>query len=372
MDPGHQRQSSVLSGAPRGPQRTATRIAVVACLGLAVVSALQLWVARRAAEEPTSAASVLLYGAVAWLPWAVVAPLILAMGRRFDFGPGRRLASLAAHAPVFLLCHVPAATGLVLVAMRLFGTMGREVTRAEIMGQVFAGTRLQLGLLVYAGIVGLGHAVATWEALRARELQAARLEGQATRARLEALAARLQPHFLFNTLAAIGALIEEDPAKARTMLTLLGDLLREVIPAADEGDIPLREELALLERYLAIEQLRFADRLRVAIEAAPDTLAFRVPRLLLQPLAENAIRHGLAPRIAGGTLRVRTCRDAGRLLLAVENDGQPLPTAVPEGVGLATTRERLATRQPAGTLSLTQRGALVVAEVTLPDPSPAS
>jgi len=345
---------------------------VVACTGLAVVSALQLWVARRAAEEPTSAASVLLYGAVAWLPWALVAPLILAMGRRFDFRPGQRLASIAAHTPLFLLCHVPVATGLVLVAIRLFGTMGREVTRAEILGQVFAGTRTQLGLLVYAGIVGLGHAVATWEALRARELQAARLEGQATRARLEALSARLQPHFLFNTLAAIGALIDEDPARARTMLARLGDLLRDVIPAADEGDVPLREELALLERYLAIEQVRFADRLRVTIDATPDTLALRVPRLLLQPLAENALRHGLAPRSTGGTLRVCAYRDTGRLVLAVENDGHPLPAALEEGVGLATTRERLATRQPAGTLRLTQRDARVVAEVTLPDalPSP--
>lgn len=369
MDRRHPSQPLAVRLAAAGPARAATLIVVALCAGLAVVSALQLYVARLASDEPTRLADALLYGLAAWIPWAAAAPLVLAAGRRFAFGPGGRLASLAAHLGLFALCYVPFTTGLVYLSLALFGN-GERLTREQLISTVFAGSRTQLGVLLYLGLLGLGAAARTWFALRDRELQASRLEAQAARARLEALASRLQPHFLFNTLHAIGVLVEEDPARARAMITRLGDLLRDLIGGATEGEVPLREELELLRRYLAIEQVRFADRLRVEVTADPTTLDLPVPRLLLQPLAENALRHGLAPRAAPGTLTVRATRDAGGLEVVVANDGVPLAPHRPDGVGLATTRERLATRVPPGSLTLAQCGALVEARVRLPAVAP--
>ncbi|MBK7594121.1 MAG: histidine kinase [Gemmatimonadetes bacterium] len=118
--------------------------------------------------------------------------------------------------------------------------------------------------------------------------------GQATQARLDALAARLEPHFLFNALQSVSALIDSDPVRARTMVAQIGDLLRDALAAPESGEVPLREELRLLGRYLSIEETRFADRLHVEWAIAPDTEAVMVPRFLLQPIVENALRHGLA------------------------------------------------------------------------------
>jgi LytS/YehU family sensor histidine kinase len=276
--------------------------------------------------------------------------------------------SAAVHLPVFFLCYAPFTVGFIFAGTRLFGTGGRRIPTAEVVSQVLSGSRMQLGMIVYAAIVGLGAAVRTWQTLQERELQASRLEAQAARARLEALSARLQPHFLFNTLHAIGALIEEAPGRARTMIALLGDLLRDLIDGTAEGEVPLRLELELLRRYLAIEQIRFEDRLQVEISAPPETLERKVPRLLLQPLAENALRHGLAPRAAAMRLTVAARLDGTALVLEVRNDGLPLPAAVKEGVGLATTRERLENRAPAGALTLLQQGGSVEARITRPAP----
>lgn len=367
MDHGHFREPAELKPHKRSPERTAAVVVVAACLLLVAVSALQLWASRKAAGETVSIASSVLFGALAWLPWALTAPLILAVGRRFDFGPGRRLASLAAHLPLFFLCFVPFTIGLLAAFYRAFSPPGTALPWNDIVSQTFAGSRMQLGVLVYTAILGVGIAMRTWHKLQQRELEASRLEAQAVRARLETLAARLQPHFLFNTLHAIGALVDEDPAKARAMLALLGDLLRDVIGDHAEGEVPLRTELELLRRYLAIEQVRFADRLRVEFAAGPETLELPVFRLLLQPLAENALRHGLAPRAASGTLRITTRLDGTALAIEVANDGVPLAAAHAEGVGLSTTRERLETRSPPGSLTLEQAGTWVVARIVLPE-----
>jgi LytS/YehU family sensor histidine kinase len=128
------------------------------------------------------------------------------------------------------------------------------------------------------------------------------------------------------------------------MLAQIGDLLRDTLGATETGDVPLHEEIELLGRYLAIEQTRFADRLRVEVTVGPELVDVRVPRFLLQPLAENALRHGIAPLAGGGTLRVSAARSGGSVHLRVWNDGVPMTDAPSAGVGLATTRERLAAR----------------------------
>src|SRR5690606_39083599 len=151
------------------------------------------------------------------------------------------------------------------------------------------------------------------------------------------------------------------------MLAQIGDLLRDVLGVPDDGDVSLHEEVALLTRYLAIEEIRFADRLRIVIDIAPEAGGVMVARLLLQPLAENALRHGRSPRAGGGTLSISAVRSGPMVRITLHNDGLPLPTAMCHGMGLAMTHERLSARYgPAAKLEL--RGAVdgVVAILELP------
>jgi LytS/YehU family sensor histidine kinase len=242
-----------------------------------------------------------------------------------------------------LVSHVLTTTVAVWIGVRLYNP--QEAITWEMLRQAtLLSSRLPLSVITYAGILAVDRAVTLFHALTERRLVAARLEAQATRARLEALAARLQPHFLFNALQSVGALVDEHPARARAMLAQLGDLLRDVLAAPTETELPLEDEVALLARYLAIEEIRFADRLTVQYAIDPATRAVPVPRFLLQPLAENALRHGLAPLPGHGTLRIASRRDGNAVELTVWNDGLRLSDSLREGVGLATTRERLAAR----------------------------
>jgi sensor histidine kinase YesM len=183
-------------------------------------------------------------------------------------------------------------------------------------------------------------------ARRRRELDTARLEADLAQAQLRALQMQLQPHFLFNTLHGIAMLTDSDPAAAEAMAVQLAELLRATLGLRDVPEVPLRTELDLLRRYLAIEQARFGDRLEVTLVAPEDVLDVRVPSFLLQPIVENAIRHGVAPRVETGHVAIRAARDNGALVLSVEDDGpgfgaDPFGT---QGVGLAATRQRLALR----------------------------
>jgi LytS/YehU family sensor histidine kinase len=306
-------------------------------------------------------------GATLWVVWAMAAPLVIALDRRFDFRKGRRISSLVAHLLALAACQVAMAVLMVVVvrAFRLPGPPG-ATWQAQVT-QILTGIRIATPMLIYVAIAGLARAIRVMDALRVRELEASRLEAQAVRARLEALAARLEPHFLFNSLHAVGALMQEDPARARAMLAELGDLLRDLLRDAGTAEICLREELAFLNRFLAIAQIRFADRLRVETRIAPDTLDLLVPRFLLQPLVENALRHGLDRRLAAGLLRIEASRRESRLCISVWNDGPPLPETVREGFGLAATRERLHTRYGAGaTVRLRSLNGGVEAAVELP------
>lgn len=182
------------------------------------------------------------------------------------------------------------------------------------------------------------------EALRERELRTSRLETELARAELSALRSRLHPHFLFNTLNAITVLMQEDRDRAREMVLRLAELLRHTLRADGGEVVTLAEELATTRRYLAIEEVRFEDRLRVDVSVPDDALGLGVPTLLLQPLVENALRHGLAPSRGPGTLAIRAVRENGCLHLEVEDDGVGLPARPTHGVGLTVTASRLAHR----------------------------
>ncbi|MGH8327563.1 MAG: sensor histidine kinase, partial [Steroidobacteraceae bacterium] len=202
--------------------------------------------------------------------------------------------------------------------------------------------------------------------------QAAQLQAQLSDARLTALRTQLNPHFLFNTLNAVSALVERDPRGVRRMIARLSELLRTSLDEADEPEVPLQRELTFIDRYLEVMQIRFQGRLHVRMHADPEVSAALVPNLILQPLVENAVKHGIGKSVGAGRIEIRAQRVADRVVLSVHDNGPGLASRKApaiEGVGLRNTRLRLA--QLYGTdQSLTLRsddgaGGLV-AEVTLP------
>lgn len=168
-------------------------------------------------------------------------------------------------------------------------------------------------------------------------------EASLANARLEALRMQLQPHFLFNTLNTISGLVHTEPDRADAVITALGELLRLTLETSGERELPLREEMRLVESYVAIMQARFEERVKCVVEIAPEARDAFVPAFILQPLVENAVRHGLEPLPAGGTVTVRARREGDRLRIEVADDGAGLRADAParEGVGLGNTRARL-------------------------------
>jgi hypothetical protein len=197
-------------------------------------------------------------------------------------------------------------------------------------------------LLVYWVIVAVNHAFDYYDKLREREVRTAELERCLTEARLQALQMQLNPHFLFNTLHAIASLMHKDVDAADRMLVRLGELLRHALEATDTQEVTLREELDFLSRYLDIERTRFGARLNLEMRIAPETLDALVPNLILQPLLENAIRHGIEPHARPGRIEVGARREGESLRLEVRDNGDGLAGgALTEGVGLSNTRARL-------------------------------
>jgi len=199
----------------------------------------------------------------------------------------------------------------------------------------------------YVAIVLIAHAVSYYWRFQDRELRTSQLETQVTKARLQALKSQLQPHFLFNTLHSISALMLTDVAAADKMMTRLSDLLRMSLEDIQAQVTTLSRELEFVNGYLAIENIRFEDRLRIVIDIAPETLDAEIPHLLLQPLVENAVRHGISRLSSGGEIQITARRDEHNLHIRVRDNGpgfgdgdSPHSKA---GVGLKATRERLET-----------------------------
>jgi hypothetical protein len=222
-----------------------------------------------------------------------------------------------------------------------------------------------LDAFAYVALLGLAHTGVFYRRYREREQQASLLESRLNQARLRALQAQLQPHFLFNTLNGIATLVRRDPATAEEMLLSLSDLLRIALSSSHRQEIRLREEMDFIGRYLAIQRMRFGDRLRVTEEIDASAMDCLVPSLLLQPLVENAIQHGLEPSGKPGELCIAGARDGEWLRLTVEDDGVGLQPGRGNraGVGLANVRERLAALHGAAhEFSITERqqGGVVV------------
>jgi two-component system, LytTR family, sensor kinase len=273
-----------------------------------------------------------------WYTWALLAPLIVALGRRFPISARHRARSIATLAV--------AGVGLTVAKILLRFGEGRLVAaldsvplRLMLLGQ------FHLNYATFWAILGISAAFDYYRKFRERELRASQLETRLAQAQLEVLRIQLQPHFLFNTLHTISALMQEgDIEAADRMIARLGELLRLVTDHVHEQEVPLRQEMEIVERYLEIQQIRFSERLRVHLDVAPDVLDVRFPQMLLQPIVENAIRHGVGPRAGGGTLWISAKREGEHVRVVVEDDGVGLratETGRGNGVGLANTRARL-------------------------------
>lgn len=272
--------------------------------------------------------------------WALTTLAIFWLARRFTLERGRMLRGIAA--------HLVASVVIALTRSGLMVVLGWYVAwvRPRTFSPQFWGTSSQ-NVLYYALLLGIAHLVLYYRRYREREQAAEQLARGLTEARLQALKMQLQPHFLFNTLNAISALIPAEAQPARRMVARLGDLLRTTLEHEATQEVTLREELAFLEPYLEIEQARLEDRLTVVMHIAPDTLDARVPHLLLQPLVENAIRHGIATRIEPGRVEISVSRGSdGRFLeVQIRDDGRGLDSgsggSPRRGVGLTNIRSRL-------------------------------
>ncbi len=205
--------------------------------------------------------------------------------------------------------------------------------------------RSQYSIPIYWSIVALVWVAGYYRQLGERERHTLELEARLSQANLQALKSQIQPHFLFNTLNAIASLVRRQPEAAENMIVTLSDFLRHNLDASREHEVTLRREIETLHLYLEIQQMRFGERLRVLHEIAPAAYEAIVPALLLQPLVENAVRHGIEPRASGGTITLRAQRDGRTLKLEVADDGVGFKgecaTAPREGIGLSNTRARL-------------------------------
>jgi len=286
--------------------------------------------------------SVAIGGALAdWYVFALLSLPVAWLARRFPLGGQQWRLRVALHlvaSAVFSLLWM-------LLRALLEGVLpghGPALPFREILRYVLVATFF-FNVLVYWVVVVGAHALDYSRSLRERELRVLDLEKRLTSARLHALQMQLNPHFLFNSLNGIGSLMYRDVDAADTMLVKLSELLRHALDRSDEHRVPLRDELAFLDRYLALEQMRFAERLTVRREIAPETLEALVPNLILQPLVENAIKHGIEPQTRPGVITLRATVTNGQLRLEVEDNGRGLPAdgRIEGGIGTANTRARL-------------------------------
>ena len=282
-----------------------------------------------------------------WYVPALMVPAVVRVARQFPLdASGGRLRSLAAHAIGALVFAGLDFAGMLGVRFLLWPHAGKwaGTTWARFLQQKLF-EQLDWSLMVYAVIVGASHAIAFYHESQQRKLAEAQLETRLVEARLKTLEAELHPHVLFNTLHAISTLVHRDPESADRMISRLSDLLRITFDRTGEAKVSLKDEADFLQKYLDIEQTRFQDRLTVNVKIDPDALDGEVPRMILQPIVENAIKHGIAGSKGGDHVEITAARDGDRLWMQVHDNGGGLQVktlrALRTGVGLSNTRARL-------------------------------
>jgi two-component system LytT family sensor kinase len=279
-----------------------------------------------------------------WLMYAALTPAVFFLARRFPLRRGSLAHRLPLHfAAALATCATWAAAGTLLRGL-LYPEDPGLLSAQSFVSWFF--TSLPVGVAVYFAVLGIEHAIHYFFEARERETTAARLLAQLSEARLGALRMQLNPHFLFNSLNATLVLVRDrETATATRMLEQLSDVLRHVLRTDRPQEVRLAEEIEFLQRYLAIEQVRFSDRLRTVFKLDPAVMDAAVPDFILQPLVENALRHGVTRRTEAGLVSIEARREGDELVISVSDDGAWVGEPGPEnhtGIGLANTRERLA------------------------------
>ena len=290
--------------------------------------------------------SLLILNLTLWyVPAALTAPIFrLAAGFRLD--AERWLRPIAIHAMAAVLFSIVHGAAMMAVRVMLWPELrSMPADRWLSYTQDQYLRNLDWSLMTYAAVVGLSYALGYYRESQARALKSAHLETSLMEARLKTLEAELHPHFLFNTLHAISTLVHTDPEAADRMISRLSDLLRLTFDRSGATGVALKEELEFLQKYLEIEQIRFQDRLAVKFDIDPETLDTDVPRLILQPLVENAIKHGIGPRAGQGLVQISTKKREDGTWIEVRDNGVGLSRRArarfTSGVGLSNTRARL-------------------------------
>jgi two-component system LytT family sensor kinase len=292
---------------------------------------------------------VVLSALALWWSWGLLAFMIIALDARLPFSAvqlGRRIAAHVVLSVLFTSLFV-----YVLIAVRaLLGLQSWSTMREPHLFVNALHGMFLWNLLIYWVIAGGWQAYRYNQSYVSSELRSERLERQFSEARLNVLRMQLNPHFLFNALNTISSQVERDPRLARAMIEHLGDLLRLSLESKNKQEVPLAEEMEFLEHYVAIQKIRFGEHLKIEVAVTPEARTASVPSLFLQPLVENAIRHGVSRRATGGTVEISAARVGGHIKIRVVDDGVGLPPGwdlqKSAGLGLTATRERIAGLYP--------------------------
>ena len=329
------------------------RVPAAVLFGMATVLGISstvqaYWIGRLTGDHSFSMvgdlSALLALNLVYWYVPALVAPAILALATRFRLG-GVSWGTLVLVHVLGGVAYVVVHESLMILTQAVLFPTG--VVRQGSWNLVLRNSFQQVDWLImtYLFFVGLAHALAYRRESVVQEVNRARLEARLVEAQLQSLQRQLRPHFLFNTLHTISGLMRTNLEAADRMMDRLGDLLRMTLNTSGSEEVPLREELETLEKYLEIEHTRFGDRLTSRIDVEPETLDVFVPFLLLQPLVENAIRHGVAPHARPGRIAIHARRAGSQLVIEVRDSGDGLPPdrlmELNHGVGLPNTRARL-------------------------------
>lgn len=314
-------------------------------LAFALVNATQIVAGMRAVGMQHVWSRLFFTILISWIVWALATPIVLRLGQRFPPVRLRPLRAWFIHVGTCVAISVVYSAWTACLQLLLQPWGYAQVTNwGRTAFSVFYG-EFHVFLILYAAILAISYTLEYTRRLAQHETEAARLNEQLSRAQLDALRRQLEPHFLFNTLNAIAGLVRENRnAPAISMIAGLSDLLRRVLDDSGQQEVSLGEEMEFLETYLDIQKMRFADRLQLNVNVPREFLSARVPSLILQPMVENAIEHGIGKRAAGGAIRIAASRDSGLLKLSVYNQGPRIPEnweQLRAGVGISNVRARL-------------------------------
>jgi two-component system LytT family sensor kinase len=315
-------------------------------LGIALFSAVQYVLVMRAERMHHSWTRLFATLLFSWLVWVLATPLVLRLARQYPPVRLRPISTWLIHAAACAMIGLVSAAWEALL-LEFLNPMLKSPAPGPFRS-VWLDTlynEVLLYLSIYAALLAISYILESKQRMIRQQIETARLNEQFSKAQLDALRRQIEPHFLFNALNAIAGLVREKRNDAAvTMIVGLSEFLRKVVDTSDRHEVPLGEEVQFLQKYLEIQKVRFADRLQLSVDVPEELFAAHVPSLILQPVVENSIKHGIAKEVRGGWIRVSAFRSDGRLILRVYNDGPGLPAEwdnSKSGIGIANLRSRL-------------------------------